>query len=382
MSAPKITLAFVGDVMLTRPLDMLKSPDRAAHIKRLTETADFAIANLEMALPKSSAPADKLSTIGSDPELVGQIAECGFQAVTLANNHVMDHGPSGLLDTLAAVDCAGVLRAGAGRDFDEAVMPLRLQTASGHHVNIVNFACTIPPGAAAGQGRPGIAPLRVTEHYRIDPIFSQEQPGTSPWVEARVESQDLRAARDAIAKAGVAGGPVIAIIHWGVPPYWHAPFQGTLATYQRPLAQALVRAGAWAIVGHHPHVLHGIEVIDGCPVFYSLGNFIWHPRKIDEPDGEIPLSQPAYREHWLAARKVSAVDPRKRESAFVLVEWRGRKWSARIIPMILGDNGEPEPLPLKSGLRILRSLAGMSGELGCGLDIGGGEAVLSGEVRR
>ena len=81
---------------------------------------------------------------------------CGFRVVTLANNHVMDYGPIGLKDTLEAVNAAGLRRVGAGMDWEEATFPLRLELEDGRVVHIVNWACTLAPGAAAGPGQPGV----------------------------------------------------------------------------------------------------------------------------------------------------------------------------------------------------------------------------------
>jgi poly-gamma-glutamate synthesis protein (capsule biosynthesis protein) len=67
-------------------------------------------------------------------------------------------------------------------------------------------------------------------------------------------------------------------IHWGIAYGWVAPFQDELATYQQPLGHALIDAGADAIIGHHSHCLHGVEVYKGRPIYYSLGNTLFHPR--------------------------------------------------------------------------------------------------------
>ena len=81
---------------------------------------------------------------------------------------------------------------------------------------------------------------------------------------------------------------VIVAIHWGVPSWWLSPYQGLLATYQQPLGHALIDAGAGIIFGHHSHSLHGIEVYNGAPIFYSAGNFIFErPRGFMEPESLI-----------------------------------------------------------------------------------------------
>ena len=65
-------------------------------------------------------------------------------------------------------------------------------------------------------------------------------------------------------------------MHWGVPPFWRSRFQDGLADYQVEVGHALIDAGADVIVGHHPHSLQEVEVYKGKPIFYSLGNFVFH----------------------------------------------------------------------------------------------------------
>jgi len=342
----ELTLGAVGDIMLKKPLDMLCHSSGVKFIQGLTGAADISVANLEMALTNSKAAAEKLSVIGSKPQLISQVSKCGFDAVTLANNHIMDYGIEGLTETLKTIDEAELFRVGAGYDLKEAVSILNLKSSPEIELNLVNFACTLPMGSAAGVDRPGVAPIRVTQQYRVESILIEEQPGTSPWVDTFVESQDSRLACKVISKAASAGIRVVAAIHWGIPPYWHAPFQGILAAYQRPLARQLIRAGADAVIGHHPHVESG------------------------------------YQSHWKAARTISAADPLKRESVFLFLTWKGSKWCARLIPVWLNENGEPESPDTQKALAILSRLKDMSMKLGCNLEIINQEAILSGEARK
>jgi poly-gamma-glutamate synthesis protein (capsule biosynthesis protein) len=365
MGARELTIGLVGDVRINRALSFLRCQERNKALRAWIGGTDVAIANLEMALTHRGAPADKLLTSRSNPELISELVSCGFSVVTLANNHVTDYGIPGLEDTLEAVDQSGLHRIGAGRDWVEATCPLRIEATNEQVLYIANFACTLPPGAAAGHARPGVAPLRVTQEHLIDPILIQEQPGTSPWVETRVSPQDERAACQLMGRASEEG-VVLAIVHWGVPPYWHSPFQGELAAYQRPLARRLIAAGAHAVIGHHPHVLHGMEIIDGRPVFYSLGNFIWHPiEKALHSPNEIRDNEPGYRLQWRRALSVSASDPGKRESVFLRLSWLDGNWRATLIPITLDENGEPEPATAKEAEQINLNLQTLSKHLGC-----------------
>ena len=146
-------------------------------------------------------------------------------------------------------------------------------------------------------------------------------------------------------------------IHWGVPNGWVAQFQDPLATYQRPLAEALVQAGADVIVGHHPHVLHGIEVIAGRPVFHSLGNFLFHTLRV----GAQPvLRRPDPPYSWRSLRSRANLD-----SAVAIVTLEDRRpTSVEIVPVLINVTGDPEPASGDDAARILATLHELSAPLG------------------
>lgn len=380
---PSVSLGIVGDVRVMTDIALLKEEKRKRWLLSLSESVDYAIANLEAAVTRFGAPAEKLLAARSDPGLLIQLRDCGFNLFTLSNNHIMDYGSQGLADTLTTIDNIGLERVGAGLDWDEAVQPIIVKLPGKPQVSIVNFSCTLPSGSAAAPDRPGVAPIRVTQNHQVDPVFIQEQPGTAPWVETYIREQDERAVLSKISHCHCEGGIVIAIIHWGVPPHWQAPFQGYLATYQRPLARRLINAGAHAVVGHHPHVLHGVEIIEGSPVFYSLGNFLWHPNPNFVKPGDDPLiHEPGYKVHWRGALALSAADPRKRQSVFLKLTWYDHEWRADLTPAWINDDGEPLPASESQSEEIIENLIAMSRELGCSLSKEGGRVTLCGKSRQ
>jgi poly-gamma-glutamate synthesis protein (capsule biosynthesis protein) len=81
---------------------------------------------------------------------------------------------------------------------------------------------------------------------------------------------------------------VIVAIHWGVSFGWLPLNQSELCTYEQPLGRALIDAGADAVIGHHPHVLHGIETYCKRPIFYSVGNFLFHRHSSSRGRGSYP----------------------------------------------------------------------------------------------
>ena len=137
----------------------------------------------------------------------------------------------------------GVQVIGAGATLDDALRPV-VTEHRGVRVAWLGFACTLPAGPAATPDRPGIAPLRVLVRIEVDSSVLGEQPGTSPYVWTSVDPDDLALASRAVEMARENADVVVLSIHWGVPPGWTAPFQGTLADYQQPAARALIDAGA------------------------------------------------------------------------------------------------------------------------------------------
>lgn len=268
-----LELAAVGDVALH------EAPGREI-FRAPWDAADLRIANLEAPLAEGGVPAAKLIRLKSPPAAAGWLRDLGCDAVSLANNHVMDWGEPGLRSTLRALDAAGIPHAGAGMDLAEAKRPVMIE-ARGRRIAFLSWACTVPVGFDARADRPGLAGVRVRTSYDADGLLIDEQPGTAPWTGTEARADDVALLVDAISSARDAADAVVLAMHWGVPPQWHAPFQGPLADYQPPLARAAVAAGADLILGHHAHTVFGLEAIASGGrqglVCYSLGNYLFHP---------------------------------------------------------------------------------------------------------
>ena len=166
--------------------------------------------------------------------------------------------------------------------------------------------------------------------------------------------EDVAQAQGVIRQARRDADVVVVVIHWGVPPAFLAPVQAPLADYQRPLARALVEAGADAIVVHHPHVVHGVELIDGKPVFYSLGNFVFH-----RLGSQLVVERPSPPYNW------NSMHGRSRAKAwwccFGLAHAGSRGW--RRIPSgstTVGNRSVPMPPPRSGFSRDLLRRVGAS----------------------
>jgi poly-gamma-glutamate synthesis protein (capsule biosynthesis protein) len=354
-------MATAGDVMLIHPLG-----DSAAFA--WLQEADLACANLEVPLSHRGYPADKPIVHRADPALAGELATLGLDVVSFANNHSLDCGPEGLLDTLAALSEAGVAVVGAGERLT-AAMQSRTLRAGPARVAFLGLSSTLPVGSAATDDRPGIAPLRVRVGLVADAPISEEQPGTAPYVATEVLADDLERAREAIRTARRDADAVVAMVHWGVPPGWAAPFQGLLAEYQRPLGHALVDAGADLVLGHHPHTLHGVEEYAGGLICYSLGNFIFHSLA---PGSSMQLSRPSPPYDLRYVRP-----PELMESAVFLFTCEDRRWSLEIRPCAFDEQGECRPVSGARASAILERVAAHSAELGTNVRIEDGRGSVT-----
>lgn len=282
-------IGLVGDVMIETPTVRSRRSSVPRFDAALTALGEHeaVIANLEMPLSTRGYRVPKHSNLRSAPDVIDDIVAMGFDAVSLANNHMMDFGPDALMDTVAACEGVALPACGAGKDLDAAMAPVILETGSGR-IGLISVASTLPIESDAGPGKPGIAPVRVEFAFEIDSNLLMEQPGTMPIVRSWANADDQARVCAAIGKLKQRVEFVIVAIHWGVPPYWLSPHQGLLAQYQPPLGRAFIDAGADVICGHHAHVLHPIEIYNDRPILYSLGNFVFHnPRAFMEPESVI-----------------------------------------------------------------------------------------------
>ncbi|MDE2776142.1 MAG: CapA family protein [Chloroflexota bacterium] len=307
------TIAMVGDIFLQEAL-----PQRAdlAAVSALLQSADIAFGNLETPVSERGTPIDKWINMRMPPALLSGVVDMGFDIVTLANNHMWDFGEVAFFDTLRHLSEQGLPCVGAGADLDAAWRPEYIPVGA-ITVAFLGAASTLGPGSAAAAGRPGVAPIQVSESYHLDPPASLEQPGSAPYVFTRAWQEDVDRAAAAIEAARAEADFVVLALHWGVPPFWRPRFQDGLADYQIEVGHALIEAGADVIVGHHPHSLQAVEVHRGKPIFYSLGNFVFHHNR--GPVHETPVSRNA--------------------PYSVNVDRRNREWSETVIA--LADLSDP-----------------------------------------
>ena len=344
------TIAMVGDIFLQ---SALPQSAELADARALLRSADVAFGNLETPVSTRGAPVEKWINMRMNPELLADVQDLGFDIVTLANNHMMDFGEVAFFDTLGHLRERNLPYVGAGENLD-AAWRAEIIAIGDMKLAFLGAASTLGVGSAATNKRPGVAPIHVSESYNIDFAGSMEQPGSAPYVFTRAWAEDLDRAVLAIEAARREADFVVLALHWGVPPFWRSRFQDGLADYQIEVGHALIDAGADCIVGHHPHSLQEVEVYCGKPIFYSLGNFVFHENQ--GPISHTPISR--------NAPYAVSVDRRNRiwsETVIVIADVAvNGAVSYTLHPVLLDDIGNPQLLDADEARALIKGLTAMS----------------------
>jgi poly-gamma-glutamate synthesis protein (capsule biosynthesis protein) len=241
--AEELTLAFAGDVhFIDRTLPLLDNPASAfgPYTEALT-AADFAMVNLETAITERGEKQPKNFHFRAPATAYAAVQAAGVDLVTIANNHTLDYGEVGLLDTLDSAVAAKMPVVGAGRNVTDAYEPY-VTTVRGVRLAVVAVSQVWELAAQwkATDAKPGIA-----------------------------MAFDKTRTVDAVKKARSLADVVIVYLHWGTED--SACPNGE----QREMAKVLSANGADIVVGTHAHVPQGDGFVGKTYVHYGLGNFLW-----------------------------------------------------------------------------------------------------------
>jgi poly-gamma-glutamate synthesis protein (capsule biosynthesis protein) len=201
------------------------------------------------------------------PENAEALKAGGFDVISFASNHTMDLGTDVMIETINILKKLGFVVIGAGQDISEARKPAIFER-KGTKIGFLAYCSVMRPGCDATAWRGGVAPMRAwTLYEQVD-----YQPGTPPRIVTLPNKDDLKALEEDINRLRPKVDVLAVSMHWGV----HL-FPAVIADYQTEVAHTAIDAGADIILGHHPHILKGIEVYKGKPIIYSMGNFALDP---------------------------------------------------------------------------------------------------------
>jgi hypothetical protein len=235
---PSYSVIAAGDIMLgdrgKRRIRESGADYPFAGVFPLLKRSNIVLGNLEGPLAREAQREERTFSYRVDPRLASSLKRAGINIVTLANNHLLDCGRHGVIETLNALAQAGIYAIGAGRDEASAHAPIILD-AGPLRVGFLGYYWN--KRCAATPDLPGSA---------IDSPF---------WLKTDIEALRQRVDR------------IVVTFHWGVP-YERTPHPDDCAK-----ARLAVDLGADIVVAHHPHIIQPFEIYKGRAIFYSIGNF-------------------------------------------------------------------------------------------------------------
>jgi poly-gamma-glutamate capsule biosynthesis protein CapA/YwtB (metallophosphatase superfamily) len=319
-SASTLRLLLAGDSILQRRLQSRADGALRPLFDRV-RAADVAFTNLEvLANDYRGDPALESggSHFGGPAWVLDELAEAGFDLFATATNHALDYGVAGLVHTIEALEARGLSFAGVGRNLEDARRPV-YHTHPNGTVAMISCASSFAKGQEASAqrpdlpGRPGLNPLHfetlheVTdtqlaalreigeqlglEAERLQKVkmgfaFAPSDPSVFPLGDMKFRALPTGSNRPAV-RTTPSRKDIDGIVRWigearGLADLvlvsLHAHEQGESkeipAEFIPVFAREMIDAGADLVVGHGPHLLRGLELYKGKPIFYSLGNFI------------------------------------------------------------------------------------------------------------
>ncbi|MDP3552259.1 MAG: CapA family protein [Novosphingobium sp.] len=250
-----ISIVLAGDLVLDEP----DAPYWLAGIAPALQAADLAVGHLEV--PHSARGVELKGDVpapAAPPENVAAIAAAGFHLLSLAGNHIADCGADGIADTLILMAAAGLNGTGAGLTLAQARTPVVVERG-GLNIGLLSYNCVGPEISWATETSAGCAYLRIetADASPIAPAANLEC----------VTDKALATVKGDIAALKAKADFVMVALHKGIV---HTPAR--LAPYERAISHAAIDAGADVVIGHHAHIVRGIEFHRGKPIFHGLGN--------------------------------------------------------------------------------------------------------------
>ena len=414
------TLAATGDAIVARRVNFPGDPSFDKVVEVLKQ-ADAAFTNLEMSVLDlkefSGFPREHGANLVGPPFVIEDLRDIGIDLFNRANNHTIDYGIQGMIETNRLLNRDGLAHAGSGMTLEEARAPAYFDTPRGRFALIGCASSFIPSARASNarreiRGRPGLSALRTTTaiqvseatFHQLSEMRRQLQPLTDPFRMPSPEgSGEILDFFGALFKVGPKPGTptyemnkldLEQILRWVRSAKRQADYvvvnihaSQTGGTREEPpdflpvFAHAAIDAGADVFIGHGPHYLRGVEIYKGKAIYYGLGNFIFHG------DGTIePRPQDMYEAHGLGPEATTAdlytawyendtvgspVDPAQWESVIPVARYReGEVEEIRFYPTDLGQKmgrsrrGTPRMADEVTAKRIIERLAQLSAPFG------------------
>ena len=374
------SMALTGDAIITRKLSVYNEPPFLEMIK-LIRSADVAFTNFEMLLHDYEPyPMHKSggTYMRAEPSMAKELIWAGFDIVSTANNHTGDYGSEGMRLTLKYLNDYGLVNAGAGESLEEAREAKFIETSKAR-VALVSCASTFPDHSRAGtsrgdtNSRPGLSPLRFNTEFIItkehfdnikklkkdtEPLkFSKKDENSLTEINFSGRNYKVGKENEIITKTNqkdlkeierVVGSSVHMADYTIVSIHAHESDEkkSVPAKFLIEFSRKMIDAGADVVVGHGPHVLRGIEIYKGKPIFYSLANFMFQNETLlrvpEENYAKYNLGTEAQINDWNSKRYANDTRgfPTEREiweSVIAVPKWnKGDLFKIELYPITLG----------------------------------------------
>lgn len=272
----------------------------------------------------------------------------GFDVMSVANNHTVDGGHDGLLQTINALNEKGVQTCGAGAGWKSAHAPA-IVSRDGIDIAFLAYSCIFPAGYEARDELPGIAAIRTHTMYAPSELDSYQSGGTPERITI-VDPRDLRWLAEEISNARDVAHAVVVSMHAG-----EGTRPAVVTEYERQVAHTAIDAGASAYLGHHHHMLRGVEFYKDRPIYFGLGHYVF-----DVPDlySQVPSSVIArmsehageYAYGYREGYPLLPMHPDARMTVAAVVELtRQGVGRAGVVPFVINPAGQPVPVDVRSG---------------------------------
>ena len=347
------TLGAVGDVFLDRP----RPQEAFTRSQPIFKAVDVLFGNCEGVFTdrRRSVPTASGFRLISRRSNAEPLGPAGFHVMSCANNHTVDSGHEGLADTLGVLQEQGILTPGAGETLAAARSPAILER-NGLKIAVLAYTSVYPAGYEARDRTPGVAAMRVHAHYFVHPeAFGRVEPGADPQIQTFPFPEDMRVFVAASEAAKASADVVIVSFHWG-----KSTRPALLMDYERSFGHAAIEAGCDVVLGHHHHLLRGIELYRGRPIFYGLGHFAF-----DMPGLEAVLSEAqiaklkAFGDYAIYPREgypLLPFHPDARMTMIAVCSFEGSGVTgASFVPCLIDPDNVPVPLDLdgEAGRRVV-----------------------------
>lgn len=258
-----VLIASFGDILINR-----HDPQNAfCFLSDFMDGMDIIIGNYEGVITDNPRPIGgrRGATISSGCNVNGLKK---FNVLSLANNHALDSGISGLSDTLDFFKSVGVKKIGAGCTHEEAWEPEYIE-CKGLKIAIFGITGVYRSGTNACEWQGGVAAIRSRDYYS-SPYNGAVVPGALPLIHTEVDEDDWCYFASAVKKAHLKADVIVTMIHWG-----DHEQNYSITQFEKELSSRMQSLGVQLVVGHHHHQMRGFQFKGASLICYGLGNAVF-----------------------------------------------------------------------------------------------------------